>query len=100
MADWASLPGIVVSPSFAAKYLHFHRPAVPIYDEYARITLTRLVHWDAKSLPFPQPEKTDYDYWDFCVCFWKLYQACWNRGVPASVKALDQFLWAVPTTGT
>jgi hypothetical protein len=82
--------------SFAAKYLHFHNPVVPIYDEYARITLSRLVRWDGSSLPFPKPPGADPDYYDFCVRFWRIYEACWKQGVAATVKALDQYLWAVP----
>lgn len=29
-----------------------------------------------------------------------LYEACWKKGVAASVKTLDQYLWAVPTVAT
>jgi len=82
--------------SFAAKYLHFHNPVVPIYDEYARIKLTKLVPWDSAFVPFPRPHGADVDYYDFCVRFWRLYKACWDAGVAATVKALDQYLWAVP----
>ena len=82
--------------SFAAKYLHFHNPVAPIYDEYARIALSRLVRWDGSALPFARPHAADPDYYDFCVRFWRLYEACWRRGVATTVKALDQFLWAVP----
>lgn len=31
--------------SFAAKYLHFHKPIVPIYDSYAAARLIALVPW-------------------------------------------------------
>ena len=86
--------------SFAAKYLHFHEPVVPIYDEYARITLTGLVRWNGNALPFAKPAGADPEYYDFCVRFWRLYEACWKKGVAASVKTLDQYLWAVPTAGT
>lgn len=86
--------------SFAAKYLHFHKPVVPIYDEYARITLTGLVHWNGNALPFSKPACADQEYYDFCVRFWRLYESCWKRGVAASVKTLDQYLWAVPTVAT
>jgi len=86
--------------SFAAKYLHFHNPVVPIYDEYARAGLTHLVHWDSKNLPFEPPEGADREYYKFCVRFWRLYRACSDASVAASVKTLDQYLWAVPTVGT
>ena len=82
--------------SFAAKYLHFHNPVVPIYDEYARAGLTHLVHWDSKNLPFEPPDGADREYYEFCVRFWRLYRACSEASVAASVKTLDQYLWAVP----
>jgi hypothetical protein len=83
--------------SFAAKYLHFHCPIVPIYDSYAAARLTRLVRWDAigKALFEPPPEG-DPDYWDFCVRFLHLYEACRHAGLAVSVKGLDTYLWAVP----
>jgi hypothetical protein len=61
--------------SFAAKYLHFHNPVVPIYDEYARTSLTKLVPWQSGAVPFQQPAGADRDYWEFCVRFARLYDA-------------------------
>lgn len=84
--------------SFAAKYLHFHHPVVPIYDSYAAIGVGKLVRWDSKMLPFAPPEEGDADYYDFCVRFWRLYDACWQAGLEVTVKTLDHFLWAVPTS--
>jgi hypothetical protein len=85
--------------SFASKYLHFHRPVVPIYDEYARQKLTHLVHWDSAHIPFPLPPHGDQDYWDYCVRLLRLYDACRQAGTSATVKELDAFLWAVPVSG-
>jgi len=82
--------------SFAAKYLHFHNPAVPIYDSYAALGLGKLVPWDAKSVPFDCPNEGDADYFGFCVRFWRLYDACRQDGLQVTVKALDNYLWAVP----
>jgi hypothetical protein len=45
--------------SFASKYLHFHNPVVPIYDEYARRSLSRLVRWESAYAPFPLPPHGD-----------------------------------------
>ena len=45
--------------SFASKYLHFHRPVVPIYDEYARSSISRLVPWDSASHRFPSRTEGD-----------------------------------------
>ena len=82
--------------SFAAKYLHFHRPVVPIYDGYAAIGVGKLVRWDAKNLPFARPDDGDPDYYEFCVRFWRLYDACRKAGLEVTVKMLDNYLWAVP----
>lgn len=82
--------------SFAAKYLHFHNPLVPIYDEYARVGLTKHVHWDSKQLSFNPPDGADREYYEFCVRFWRLYRACHEAGLEVSVKTLDHYLWAVP----
>jgi len=82
--------------SFAAKYLHFHRPIVPIYDGYAATRLTKLVRWNAGEVPFASPPGADAEYWDFCVRFLRLYEACRNADLAISVKGLDTYLWAVP----
>jgi hypothetical protein len=83
--------------SFASKYLHFHRPMVPIYDEYARQAITRQVRWESSYAPFSPPSHADRDYWDYCVRFFRLYDSCRQTGTAATVKELDAFLWAVPT---
>jgi hypothetical protein len=83
--------------SFAAKYLHFHRPIVPLYDSYVSTTLVHLVRWDSQATPFfALPPEGDPDYWDFCVRFLRLYEACHAAGLAVSVKQLDTYLWAVP----
>jgi hypothetical protein len=82
--------------SFAAKYLHFHKPIVPIYDSYAAARLIRLMPWQAgKAAPAP-PTDADAEYWDFCARFLRLYEACIAGGISVSVKGLDTYLWAVP----
>lgn len=82
--------------SFASKYLHFHRPVVPIYDEYARQKINRLVRWESSYEPFPLPPHGDLDYWRYSVRFFRIYNACRQAGIDATVKELDAFLWAVP----
>ena len=65
--------------SFASKYLHFHNPAVPIYDSYALAGIMRLVRWDAAEIPFGCPPGGDGvadGYYRFCVRFWRLLEAC------------------------
>jgi hypothetical protein len=83
--------------SFAAKYLHFHNPVVPLYDSYVSSALVHLVRWDSQATPFFElPPDGDPDYWDFCVRFLRLYEACHEAGLAVSVKQLDTYLWAVP----
>ena len=36
------------------------------------------MHWDGAARPFSQSTGADYDYFDFCARFSRLYQACWN----------------------
>jgi hypothetical protein len=81
--------------SFASKYLHFHRQVVPIFDEYARRALSHLVRWESSCAPFPLPPHGDREY--YCIRFLRLYEACRDHRVEATVKMLDTYLWAVPT---
>ncbi len=82
--------------SFAAKYLHFRAPIVPIYDSYAAARLVKLMPRPAgKAAPAP-PADVDAEYWDFCVRFLRLYEACREADLVVSVKSLDTYLWAVP----
>ncbi|GEM_PF-549495 len=82
--------------SFAAKYLHFHHPVVPIYDSYAADRLIKRVRWDSGQILFERPDEGDPDYWDFCVRFLRLYEACLRVGLDVTVKSLDTWLWQVP----
>jgi hypothetical protein len=84
--------------SFAAKYLHFHCPVVPIYDSHAADRLVKLVHWDSLEKLVEQPSATDAVYWDFCVRFFRLYDSCQKADLEMTVKLLDTYLWQVPTT--
>jgi hypothetical protein len=86
--------------SFAAKYLHFHNPVVPVYDSYALAAIIRLVPWDAADIPFPCPPGGDAapdGYYQFCVRFLRLYEACRRAGRGVTAKTLDCYLWAVPS---
>jgi len=82
--------------SFAAKYLHFHAPIVPIYDSYAAAWLVKLMPWPAgKAAPAP-PADVDAEYWDFCARFLRFYEACHKATRVVSVRGLDTYLWAMP----
>jgi hypothetical protein len=82
--------------SFTSKYLHFHCPIVPIYDEYARQAVTRRVRRQALDIPFALPSPGDRAYWDYCVRFLRLYEGCMEAGIDVSVKSLDTCLWSIP----
>ena len=82
--------------SFCSKYLHFHRPVVPIYDNYCNASLTHLVPWSDRAVLFAEPQDADTEYYRYCVRFLRLYEACHERGVEATVKDFDAFLWQIP----
>ena len=82
--------------SFAAKYLHFHHTAVPIYDSYAATRLGKVVRWDSGDIPVSRPHGADQEYWAFCVRLFRLYHACRQRNLSVTIKGLDAYLWQVP----
>ena len=83
--------------SFAAKYLHFHCPVVPIYDSYVAAKIPKVVRWSSNNLPFELPPGSDEEYWHFCVRLLRLYESCRRYGLAVTVKSLDSYLWEVPT---
>lgn len=83
--------------SFVSKYLHFHCPVVPIFDDYSVRSLTRRVRWSENAKPFERPAGADEEYFRFCTRLMRLYTACRSAGIAATVKQLDTLLWQVPT---
>jgi hypothetical protein len=82
-----------VSPrSFAAKYLHFHCPAVPIYDSYAVWKLTQYCRWRREFSRYSKPVQADYDYHRFLVRFLQLYEAATDTRPQVTVRLLDLYL--------
>jgi hypothetical protein len=75
--------------SFSSKYLHFHNPVIPIYDEYTRQSLSRMVPWERSYTLVSLPPHGDREYWRYCVRFLRLYEACEQAGLDATVKTLD-----------
>lgn len=84
--------------SFASKYLHFHRPVFPIFDQYVVAHLPRLL----RSLPpeirrpvpsglFPAPQcpPIDRTYQAFVERMWQLQEAASAVGAEPTVKELD-----------
>jgi hypothetical protein len=86
--------------SFVSKYLHFHNPTVPIYDSYALAGAVHAVRWDASLIPFACPpggDRVPDGYYQFCVRFWRLLEACRDAGREVTVKSLDGWLWSMPS---
>ena len=83
---------------FASKYLHFHKPIVPIYDNRAERTLTSLVRWNDTLRVFGTNNNVDEVYFKYCCRFLRLYQCLQDEGYDPSVKLVD-FLLLRPKTG-
>jgi hypothetical protein len=79
--------------SFVSKYLHFHYPAVPIYDTVAASRLGEIIPWKAADAAFLPPERSDKDYRCFVALFWQFYQDTQKEVAVVSVKLLDNYLW-------
>ena len=82
--------------SFASKYLHFHCPAVPIYDAVAAQELTCLYPWRRNPEVFEPPSQADPEYARFVSRFWRLYRDALKAVSPVgqvTVKLLDYYLW-------
>lgn len=78
--------------SFASKYLHFHCPAVPIYDS---VSVSRLRMFDRAVARegFLGSRDVDEPYQDFVSAFWRLYQvARGESGNAVTVRHLDWYL--------
>lgn len=88
-----------VPRAFVSKYLHFHFPAVPIYDSYAESSLRRLVHWETALEVFEMPKNADRAYAWYLMRFLKLYQEAKSREFRLTVKYLDHYLvWKADQT--
>ena len=54
------------------------------------------MRWSSLDIPFACPEGGDDGYggyYDFCVRFLRLYEACRRAGREVTVKTLDGYLW-------
>jgi hypothetical protein len=81
--------------SFASKYLHFHRPAMPIYDSVASQVLSKLVRWRAQFDCGSLGEPEDGGYREFVMHLRQLNGLAAQTGLHPSVRALD---WSCPRT--
>jgi hypothetical protein len=78
--------------SFASKYLHFHRPVIPIYDSVASGALSGIVRWRSvfDCEQFGEPE--DLVYRQFVMHFRQLAGLARQANIKASVLELDWYL--------
>ena len=78
--------------SFASKYMHFHCPAVPIYDGLSTARLTKLVRWH-RDLKVSKAGKHD-DEWYRCHVqrLFALYEHLRKNRPRVSVRLVDVFL--------
>ena len=78
--------------SFASKYLHFHCPAVPLYDKFAAQELRKMFRWNDDFEIFNKPATADEDYYYFIMRFWQLYQQMRDLGKKVNVRFIDCYL--------
>jgi hypothetical protein len=80
--------------SFVSKYMHFHCPAVPIYDSWAVARVRSLYHWKKSFRIFDPPKVADEEYCRYLMRFWQLYREARNVRPGATVRLLDYcLLW-------
>jgi hypothetical protein len=78
--------------SFVSKYLHFHRPVVPIYDSVANASLTKLVRWHKDiDIQRVHPDEDDQYRW-FVSRLLQLNERARAAGLDPTVRDLDWFL--------
>jgi hypothetical protein len=78
--------------SFVSMYLHFHNPAVPIYDSYAEWSLKGLVPWDDALNVFNAPRAADHEYDRYVKRFMRLCSIVQEKELIVSVKRLGHYL--------
>lgn len=66
--------GREVDAMFASKYMHFHCPAVPVFDSYAFSPLRSLLRWQTDFELFALPAEADETYAWYAMRFWRLYR--------------------------
>jgi len=81
--------------SFVSKYLHFHNPAVPIFDSVAVAAARKHYRRERRDGSVQIPAMAGPQYADFLMRFWRLYQEARDSGAKVSVKLLDNYLLAL-----
>jgi hypothetical protein len=89
--------------SFVSKYLHFHNPAVPIFDNVAARAATKCYRRERNGSAILIPPGADKQYADFLERFWRLFQEAIQEAKytreKVSVKLLDNYLMALAKEG-
>lgn len=75
--------------SFVSKYLHFHRPVVPLYDSYAQNVIPKLVRWSAALKVVEYRKPFDEVYWEYLMRFRRLLQLAADQGVRPTSREMD-----------
>ena len=79
--------------SFISKYVHFHVPAVPLYDSRAEFILPKSYPLRGRRNLHLEPSVGgDAKYRALCNRFYSLWLDAKARGLPVSVRRLDQHL--------
>ena len=72
--------------------MHFHNPAVPLYDLNADTVLTSLVPWPSVRKKAITVKDADSDYAKYANRFLNLYDLMKSAGWEVTVRALDYYL--------
>lgn len=87
--------------SFVSKYLHFHCPAVPVFDNIVYSHIPSLIRKNENSFILEYNEEWDKDYYDYVMRFWKLYNTeIKSMACKYAVKALDWYLLSLANEKT
>ena len=78
--------------SFVSKYMHFHNPAVPIYDSVATAALRRVVRWHDGLAVFDLPPDADEEFGWYVMRFFGLYEQVRSAGLRPRVRHVDHYL--------
>jgi len=78
--------------SFASKYLHFHRPVVPVYDSVTAYVIPKLIRWRVDHAIIPWRIPMEETYHTFVMRFWQLCLLARGTGENPTVKELDYYL--------
>ncbi|MEQ1730720.1 MAG: hypothetical protein ABL982_20310 [Vicinamibacterales bacterium] len=77
--------------SFVSKYLHFHAPVVPIYDQYADAALSDWYPWKMRP-PGTIPKGVDEPYWRHCVRTAFVAEEWQRLGLgPVTARGIDDY---------